>query len=111
MTALAPLLALALLTAPPPALDAEPVQMLSVGPVTAASLQTTELRTPRFRILYTERAKGAAEYLARDIEAVRDDIAGLLGRDWPGVTEIRLGFGREEYEGLALPEIGRASCS
>ena len=53
--------------------------------------------------MHTSRAKGAAEVLARDIEAMRDDIAGLLGRDWPGVTEIRLGYGREEYEALALP--------
>lgn len=103
MTALAPLLALALLVAPPPAPDADPVQMPSSGPVTAGALQTSELRTPRFRIVHTARAKGAAEYLSRDLEAVRDDIAKLLGRDWPGVTEIRLGFGREEYEALALP--------
>lgn len=103
MTALAPLLALALLVAPPPAPDADPVQMPSSGPVTAAALQTSELRTARFRIVHTARAKGAAEYLSRDLEAVRDDIAALLGRDWPGVTEIRLGFGREEYEALALP--------
>ena len=100
---LAPLLALALLVAPPPAPDAEPVTMPSSGPITEGSLQTSELRTPRFRILYTPKAKGSAEYLARDLEAVRDDIAALLGRDWPGVTEIRLGFGREEYEALSLP--------
>lgn len=100
---LAPLLALALLVAPPPAPDAEPVDIPSSGPVTEASLQTSELRTARFRIVYTARAKGAAEVLSRDLEAVRDDIARLLGRDWPGVTEIRVGFGREEYEALSLP--------
>lgn len=77
--------------------------MPSSGPLIAGPLQTSELRTERFRIVHTPRARGAAEYLARDLEAVRDDIARLLGRDWPGVTEIRLGFGREEYEGLALP--------
>ena len=27
----------------------------------------------------------------------------MLGRDWPGTTEVRLGFGRDEYEGLAMP--------
>lgn len=103
MTALASFLALALTVAPPPPLDAAPVQMPSTGPVTAGALETSELRTARFRLVYTPRAKGAAEYLAKDIEAVRDDIAKLLGRDWPGVTEIRIGFGREEYEALALP--------
>ncbi len=104
MTFLAPLLALSLMVAPPPPSDAEPVQMPSLGVLTAGALETSELHTPRFRIVYTARAKGSAEVLQRDIEAVRDDIAVLLGRDWPGVTEIRLGFGREEYEGLALPE-------
>lgn len=104
MTALASLLALALLVAPPPPLDVLPSEMPSSGsPVTQGSLETSELRTPRFRIVHTLRAKGAAEYLSSDIEAVRDDIAKLLGRDWPGVTEIRVGFGREEYEALALP--------
>jgi hypothetical protein len=103
MTALAPLLALALMVAPPPAPDAEPVQIPSSGPLTDGALVTSELHTARFRIVHTARAKGAAEYLARDLEAVRDDIAALLGRDWPGVTEIRVGFGREEYEALALP--------
>lgn len=103
MTVLAPLLALALMVAPPPPIDAPPLQMPSSGPVTAGSLETRELRTARFRIVHTARAKGAAAYLARDLEAVRDDIAALLGRDWPGITEIRLGFGREEYEALALP--------
>ena len=100
---LAPLLALALLVAPPPAPEAEQLQMPSSGPITAQSMQTAEVRTPRFRIVHTPRARGAAEYLARDIENVRDDIAALLGRDWPGITEIRVGFGREEYEAMALP--------
>ncbi len=103
MTALAPLLALALMVAPPPASDAEPVQIPSSGPLTEGALETSELITARFRIVHTARAKGAAEYLRRDIESMRDDIAALLGRDWPGVTEIRVGFGREEYEALGLP--------
>ncbi len=104
MSLLAPLLALSLMVAPPPAPDAEPLLIPSTGVVTAAELQTEVITTPRFRLVHTARAKGAARVLARDIEAIRDDIAALLGRDWPGVTEIRLGFGREEYEGLALPE-------
>src|SRR5262249_39192132 len=36
-------------------------------------------------------------------EAVRDSFMRVLGRDWPGVTEIRVGLGRDEYEALALP--------
>jgi hypothetical protein len=62
-----------------------------------------ELTTPRFRILYTAAAKGSAEALAQDIEAVRDSFVAVLGRDWPGVTEIRIGVGRKEFEALALP--------
>jgi hypothetical protein len=34
---------------------------------------------------------------------VRDEIKDEVGRDWPSVTEVRLGFGREEYEALAIP--------
>ncbi len=62
-----------------------------------------ELTTPRFRILYTRKSKGAAEALAEDIEAVRTGFVKVLGRDWPGTTEIRIGRGRAEYEALALP--------
>jgi hypothetical protein len=91
------------MVAPPPPPDGEQSPIPSSGPLTAGPLETSEITTQRFRIVHTPRAKGAAEYLARDLEAVRDDIAQLLGRDWPGVTEIRVGFGREEYEALALP--------
>ncbi|MFZ5446174.1 MAG: peptidase MA family metallohydrolase [Myxococcota bacterium] len=102
MTILAPLLALSLLVAPPPPSDAEPVTLPSVGPV-AASLELSELRTPRFKLVHTRRARAAAQLLAKDLEWMRDDVARLLGRDWPGVTEVRMGFGKEEYEALALP--------
>lgn len=88
---------------PPPPLDDAPPPMPSTGVVTAGDLQTRTLETPRFLIRYTARAEGAAHVLARDIEGMRDEVATLLGRDWPGVTELRVGFGREEYEGLALP--------
>src|SRR5207249_1511955 len=30
------------------------------------------------------------------------EIERLLGRDWPGVTEVRLGWDRAEFDGLAL---------
>ncbi len=103
MTPSAALLALCLLVAPPPPADAEAFAIPSAGLGLAGQVTTATLPTPRFRIVHTPRAKGAAEYLARDVEALRDDVARLVGRDWPGVTELRLGFGREEYEALALP--------
>lgn len=102
---LAPLLALCLAVAPPPPVDAEtPLPtMPSEGLQTDGPLETAVVTTTRFKIVHTPRAKTAAEVLARDLEAARDDIGALLGRDWPGVTEIRLGYGREEYEAFALP--------
>lgn len=62
-----------------------------------------ELSTKRFRILHTAAATVAARELAEKIESVRDGFGNILGRDWPGVTEIRLGVGSEEFEALALP--------
>lgn len=102
---LATLLALSLAVAPPPPVDAETgiPAIPSEGLETAGPLETAVLTTARFKIVHTPRAKASAEVLARDLEAARDDIAALLGRDWPGVTEIRLGYGREEYEAFALP--------
>lgn len=62
-----------------------------------------EVTTPRFRIRHTQRAAGAARALGERIEQIRDDFQQTLRHDWPGVTEVRLGVGREEFEGLALP--------
>ncbi|MFY1824586.1 peptidase MA family metallohydrolase [Myxococcus fulvus] len=62
-----------------------------------------EVTTKRFRILHTAAATGAARELAGQIEAVRDGFGTILGRDWPGVTEVRLGVGRDEFDALALP--------
>jgi hypothetical protein len=76
-----PLLAVALLALPP----------------------TGEVTTPRFRIVHTQAATGAAKVLSEQIEPVRDQLQQVLGRDWDGVTEVRLGMGREEFEALALP--------
>ncbi len=72
-------------------------------PLPRPALVVGELTTPRFRILYTAKAEGSARQLAGTIESVRDNFVGVLGRDWPGVTEIRVGVGREEFEALALP--------
>ncbi|MCP3104999.1 hypothetical protein LZ198_39650 [Myxococcus sp. K15C18031901] len=67
------------------------------------ALVTGEVTTRRFRILHTAAAAVAAKDLAEQIEPVRDSFGTILGRDWPGVTEVRLGVGREEFEALALP--------
>jgi hypothetical protein len=61
-----------------------------------------EVNTARFRILYTRRSETAARRLAEQIEATRDHFATVLSRDWPGLTEVRLGMGRQEFEGLAM---------
>ncbi len=90
MTLLGPALALLLALSPS-----------SEETVTGPKTQT--LKTPRFTLVYTEQAAGPARFLAGKLEAVRDEVAKAVGRDWPGVTEVRLGFGREEYEALAVP--------
>ncbi|WNG48511.1 hypothetical protein F0U60_33600 [Archangium minus] len=72
-------------------------------PTPRPSVVVGELSTPRFRILYTARAEGSARQLSTNIESIRDAFVGVLGRDWPGVTELRVGVGREEFEALALP--------
>jgi hypothetical protein len=72
-------------------------------PTSRPALVEDELLTPRFRILYTHGSKGSALALAERIESVRDSFVRVLGRDWQGRTEIRIGRDRQEYEALALP--------
>ena len=71
-------------------------------PAPPPALVAGEVTTPRFRILYTQRSEASARALAARIERVRDAFHEVLGRDWPGVTEIRVGLGREEMEQLSL---------
>jgi hypothetical protein len=105
------LLALWLALTPPPSHeDGEPldVPQLTVPPPGVhlpahKPPPVDELDTPRFRIFYTARAKASAEQLAKEIEPLRDSVQRVLGRDWDGVTEIRLGYDRAEMEALALP--------
>ncbi len=59
---------------------------------------TGEVNTPRFRIVHTQAATGAAKTLSEQIEPLRDQIQQVLGRDWEGITEVRLGMGRQEFE-------------
>jgi len=68
----------------------------------SASPVTHELTTKRFKIVHTEKATAAAHLLAEEIESRRDEIERRLGRDWDGVTEVRLGWDRAEFESLAL---------
>ncbi len=91
----------ALALSPPPGADEEgPIEVVHSASRATSPLAT--LKTQRFVIRYTPDAAGSAHFLAGAIEGIRDEIRDALGRDWPGVTEIRLGFGREEYEALAL---------
>ena len=68
----------------------------------SAALPTQELHTQRFNLVYTERAAKAAQMLATEIESRRDEVTRMLGRDWEGTTEIRIGADRREFEALAL---------
>lgn len=67
-----------------------------------AAPPTSELLTPRFRIVHTEAAQGGARVLAEQIEGLRTHMVSVLGRDWDGTTEIRLGLGRDELDALSL---------
>lgn len=97
------LVALLALTLPPGAEDGALIVIEPPSTQLATPPQTGAMKTARFRLVYTERARGAAAFLAKDIERIRDDVRDVLGRDWPGETEVRLGFGRDEYESLSLP--------
>jgi hypothetical protein len=72
--------------------------------VLATALSASDLsaiETPRFHIVHTPESKAAAQKLATQVEPLRDHMAEVLGRDWPGKTEVRLGMGREQFESLA----------
>lgn len=71
-------------------------------PIPEAPLPVGELATRRFRLVYTQKAEAAARKLAGEVEATRDYFGRVLGRDWPGITEIRVGLGRQEFSQLAL---------
>lgn len=88
--------------APPPEIQDAPAPQPLAQIESAGTAPFGSLSTPRFRLVYTRRAEGAARFLSQRIEALRSDLVTLLGRDWPGTTEIRLGFGRQEYEALAM---------
>jgi hypothetical protein len=66
----------------------------------AGTVYGHEIRTEHFLIRPTVHAEATAGVLAQRIEAVRANFQTLLGHDWPGVTEVRVGVGREEMEAL-----------
>lgn len=67
------------------------------------SILTGTLEHPRYTLLFTDRAAAAAPPLLKRLEKTRVAFARLLGREWPGKIEVRLGMGRSEFEALALP--------
>lgn len=80
-----------------------PVLTPPLIPSEVPDLVTGTLETERFRIRYTRRSALAAEHLAERIERARDGLRSFLGRDWSGVTEVRLGADHAEMSALALP--------
>ncbi len=77
---------------------------LTLALLTATPVLPTEwgeVRTEHFVLRHTPRAATATHQLAERIEHSRDEIERVMHRAWPGVTEVRVGVGREEYEGLA----------
>jgi hypothetical protein len=72
-------------------------------PAPLPAIASGTLHTERFRLVHTPRSEAAARALAERVEQTRAEFVRVLGRDWPGVTEIRVGMGREEFEALALP--------
>jgi hypothetical protein len=85
---------------PPQEADAARVGLPSARPTVEPS--TRELHTARFRVVHTPRAAAAAQRLAPQLEGLRDELRATIGRDWPETTEVRVAFGREEFEALAL---------
>lgn len=64
-------------------------------------LNTSSRATGRFRIVFTERSKDVVDALAEELETSATRIAARLGRPWQGVTEVRVGFDRDEMEALS----------
>ncbi|MCU0696989.1 MAG: DUF1570 domain-containing protein [Myxococcaceae bacterium] len=93
----------AILASAPPPEGAPPEAPFVTAPRTAEPVRTVEFDTARFHIVASERAEAPARALAPDLETLRDEVRTLVGRDWPGTTEVRVALGREEYEAMALP--------
>lgn len=92
-------LVMVLLASAPP-----PETFLAPPPSTRAPapVKTVSFETARFTVVASERAELPARSLGPELEALRDEVAGLIGRDWSGRTELRVALGREEYDAMAL---------
>lgn len=99
MPMLAAMLTALLASSPPPAEG--PLEQPEVH--TAGPVSTVAFDSPRFHLVASTRAEQPAHALAPELEQLRDEVVQLIGRDWPGRTEVRVALGRAEYEAMALP--------
>lgn len=91
----AALLSVFLAASPPPA---EPVFLSA--PV-SVQVTTATFDSEHFHLVYSTRAEAPARALAPTLEALRADVVRVLGRDFDGKTEVRVGLGRDEFNALA----------
>ncbi|MBE2250273.1 MAG: hypothetical protein IAE78_12070 [Myxococcus sp.] len=96
---LATLLSALLATSPPP--EQAPFELPAIS--TRAPVDTVAFDSERFHLVASVRAEQPARALAPELEALRDEVAALIGTDWTGRTEVRVALGREEYDAMALP--------
>lgn len=89
----------ALLASSPPPVEPEQPFFEQVEPT---KVETFSFDTARFHLVASERAREPAKRLANELEVLRDEVAVLLGRDWPGTTEVRIALGRSEYEAMTV---------
>lgn len=82
-------------------------QLLCLALVVSGRVEALEtIQTPRSIVVAGPTAGAIASSLAQTIEADRDRVALDLGRDWDGITEVRVAGDELEFRAL-LPE-GRA---
>lgn len=93
------LLTAVLASSPPP--EQGPTELPPFA--TRAPVETVAFDTARFHVVASLRAEQPARALGPELEALRDEVAQVIGRDFPGRTEVRVALGREEYEAMALP--------
>lgn len=90
------LLALALAAAPPPLESGfEPI-------VEARAVETVTFDSARFHFVASRGAEQPAHALAEQLEILRDEVSGLIGADFAGVTEVRVALGRAEFDAMAV---------
>ncbi len=93
---LLPLLAL-LAAAPPPT---EPT--FEQPALQRAVVETVSFDSQRFHFVASTGAAQPAHALAPELERLRDEVGELIGAEFPGVTEVRVALGREEFVAMAV---------